>query len=399
MLSPLRVLVVVLFLLPLCAAGEEWQEISGDQRRLKKPMVPPPAIAPEDDIVESGIYVAGEGEITGAFGILFDEKLPLDSIITDLGWQNLSKLPAGLSYRGTVKPFNLPTCTIKPPAIPSVLRSKNVEYQVFLDFDDKPIWIVARMVPEIDKVILLLRRKYGEPVFQTETDMKFIKGSNQIRVSKQGSVGEINYLAFDSFNEYLEIRNRHLRKKYANPDRHLLNPEEMRIMVLTDEFMKLRQNLNRGFGINFDKRVGFLARPDQLVTFTPPEPMRGFEDGTYKIMVNPDLKPVSLRIEVEGTRPALTKQKWIVDHALDIAFGGFLKHTERHTVLSLQGNSISVLVRKDKLILSVIDSSENNKYNQRLKARQLEEELAIREQKRLVAMKKRQKEIDQEKGL
>ncbi|MBV1877369.1 MAG: hypothetical protein KUG79_06980 [Pseudomonadales bacterium] len=372
------------------AFAQEWQQIPSQQGRLK-PQPDKDQSAQQANKSPPTIYKSGEGALTGAFGIDFDLPLKAQYIKKHLGWVKVKKLPSKLVYFGTVKPFDLKSYLISPPIIPPLLREQNVEYQVYVDFAEKPLWIIARYIPNMDKVIDILTRKYGALGDLTSRKILFALGNRQIHIDRGGSRGTLTYLDMANFKQYLTIRNLKIRRKYNELERKYLNPRERLIMDLADQMVALRQDMKHAMGITFGQRVGFRASPDQYSLYNPAKPFTGMGKGTYRIMVNPKLIPISVHFELTGNEADLLNSKQLLDHALEIAFGGFLKRTPKHSVLSLQGNSIAVLIRKGRMRLTVVDSAENKAYSERLRDIELAAQLAE-------TIRQRKAEIKFEKG-
>ena len=157
-------LITVIF----CASAQEWQSIPEEQQRLERPAIDLPESSaepgqePESDtdldpdpdasvLVNSddGFYNQGKGQIDGAFGMLFTDPLPEELIKRNLGWVAVPKLPASLAYIGDVKPFDLPAYSVSSASIQKILGSARVRVTVYLDFDNRPLWIHAEAIPKI----------------------------------------------------------------------------------------------------------------------------------------------------------------------------------------------------------------------------------------------------------
>jgi len=323
--------------------------------------------------IKNGIYSPGMGEISGAFGIKFEDELPKSTIIRHLGWNEISSLPEGLTFTVVDTVLDLPTFHIKPPAIPGLFANKNIVYRAFLDFEGQPLWVQAKGIPNIKEVKTVLKRKYGEPDSESNQGILFYRGGKALHFSHKRNRGTLDYYDVDAFQKYLNRRQTSLSKKNKEHNRLRLSETEQKIFTIAEQLRLLRQSSGAVFGIDFKQRIGFLAKPDEYVDLVDPVPFKGITGGAYKIMVSPDLMPIILRYEVGGSKLEMRQLKVIFDQALKLEYGGFLKKTSKHSVISFRDISISVLIRSGKLSFSVLNSKENKLYNKRVKKKLLAE--------------------------
>jgi len=393
----------------------DWKDVPKGKKRLKSAeflnpvktesdpeAIKPVEVAPDDSSKEQrqkeldlkdGLYTSGMGEISGAFGIDFGEALPKSVIVKDLGWKEISNLPNSLSYI-VDKVLDIPTFHIKPPAIPRLLANKNIAYRAFLGFENQPLWLQAKSIPNIKEVIAVLKRKYGEPNSESNQQLVFKREGKVLYFSHKRNRGTLDYYDLVSFQDYLDRRKVSLRSKYKEPERLRLSQTEKNIFTVADQLEISRKLSGSIFGVDFDKRVGFLAKPDEYVTLAGAIPFKEFAGGTYKIMVSPDLMPIMLQYETNVSLSQIGKQKAIFDQALELVYGGFLKKTSKHTVITFRGISISVLIRSGKLSFTVLNNTENKLHNARVKTRRITEREA--EAARLKALADiRQKKLDE----
>ncbi|MFT4822058.1 MAG: hypothetical protein ACI9PN_002931 [Candidatus Azotimanducaceae bacterium] len=349
------------------SAAEDWQEIT--TTRLPSPVNPviKPAITPTDENAaapetDSEIISPREiAQINGAFGIEFDQ--PLDPGITRglPDWQAPPPLPAGLVYTHPSSTFLMSAVQVQPVALPVLLAGAEHQYRSYVDFNNKPVWVVAQIRRDMPEVIAILTRKYGEPTLLDNAQRQFSDGENIIRVSQKEQTGTLEYIHISGMEAYLQQRNMSLRDKYTATPRSGLTPEEAQIMSFADQFAVISRQEGPAFGLSFGRRVNFRATPGEAVAFVPPRPLRGLGDGDYSIVVSPKLLPMIASLKIKGTAVALSSQKKLLDDALRVIFGRFLKHTSQHSVISVQGMSMSVLQRGGVLTLSVHDSAESRR--------------------------------------
>ncbi|MFT4713491.1 MAG: hypothetical protein ACJAVI_000816 [Candidatus Azotimanducaceae bacterium] len=386
------------------AIAQEWEKIPGAELRLKKEEPPKPSVEPTvimPEIEDPNYYKQGEGNISGAFGILF--QLPLDPrfIKGRPGWLVPPKLPSKLSYYGVVKPFTMEAFVLAPPLVPGVLKSKGITFTAYTDFHNQPVWISANVKGKLDEIVPLLTRKYGEPEIDLIEGRSagysyYSDGSNLIRVSTK--MKSIDYFNLPAFSDYMKQRNRNLRKKFTDEDRSQLTQYEDSLMRIADQIAAKGTSLNSAYGIKFGDRISFLAKPDFPLAFDPPSPLSDLGEGTYTIIVSPDLQPISIRYEVAGSKLELSLYKGLVDRALKLNFGGFLKNTATHSVITVRGRSVSAMVRSGKFSLTFIHSKEQRMMREREKVIEDKIRAAADERKRLEAIEHRKKEIVEEEA-
>jgi hypothetical protein len=386
------------------AIAQEWEKIPDAELRLKnaeptKPSVEPALIITE--IEDTNFYKQGEGNITGAFGVLFQLPLAPGFVKSRPGWLVPPKLPSQLSYYGVITPFTMEAFILSPTILPGVLKSKGITFTAYTDFHNHPIWISANVKGKLDEIIPLLSRKYGEP----EIDLiegpslghsYYSDGSNLIRVSTK--MESIDYFDLPAFTNYMEQRNKSLRKKFVDEDRSQLTQYEQSLMRIADQIATKGASLNSAYGVKFGDRVSFLATPDSSLLFDAPLPLFDLGEGTYSIIVSPDLQPISIRYEVAGSALELSLYKGLVDRALKLNFGGFLKNTATHSVITVGGRSVSAMVRSGKFSLTFINSREQRMMREREKVIDDNIRAAEEERKRLDAIENRKKEIMEEEA-
>jgi len=406
---------LLLFVVSATLTAADWKDVPKGKNRLKSaelqnpartkddPEATKPVEVASDDAskkqrqkeldLKDGLYTSGMGEISGAFGINFGEVLPKSVIVKNLGWKELTSLPNSLSFIVVDRVLDMPTVHIKPPAIPRLLANKNIAYRAFLGFENQPLWLQAKSIPNIKEVKAVLKRKYGEPDSELNQQLVFKRQGKVLYFSHKRSRGTLDYYDLASFQDYLDRRKVGLRSKYEEPTRLRLSETEIKVFTVADQLEVSRKLSGSIFGVEFNKRVGFLANPDEYVTLASAVPFKEYTGGTYKIMVSPDLMPIMLRYEISLSHSEVNKQKAIFDQALELVYGGFLKKTSKHTVITFQGISISVLIRSGKLSFTVLNNAENKLYNTRVKVKRIAEREA--EAARLKALADiKQKKLD-----
>ncbi|MCB1644193.1 MAG: hypothetical protein KDI36_02005 [Pseudomonadales bacterium] len=365
----------------------EWEEIPETEYRIRAPV----ADKSTAQHLPPDVYQRGDGEITGAFGFEFGQ-LPDPAFITGRpGWIEPGELPEDFTYFGFEKPLKMNALQLVPPLVPVLFKGMTVSYRCFTDFHGYPVWIEAQTSHKLPDLVEILSRKYGKPTIQAPDILTFTDGTDLIRLDAGKGKTLLSYFDTEGLGNYLKARNLSLRRKYEG-ERGALTPSEQEILALADQLTNLRKNIDAGFGIPFKQRIHFRAKPDQYVPFDPPQPIKGLGAAVYKIMVSPDLIPIMIRMEIYGKEPYLQSRKVLLDQALDLAFGGFLKNSAMHTVVSLQGNSISVLIRGETLSLTLLDGYENKLANERSREREAE-------QRRQAQTAQRRTEIKAERGL
>jgi hypothetical protein len=432
-------IVLLLTILTLSIQAEQWQEVPLGMQRLKpspesKENSPPSTIPPAEDLEEdtpnktippsayldSSLYPLGEGEILGAFGISFTETLDNSLIISELGWRPVEKLPGGLKYKESDLALDFETFHIKPPSTPSLMSSKGITYTVTLDFDGKPLSIQAEGILNIKDIIPVLKRKYGEANTETTSQITFLRGNNALYIEVKRNRASLRYYNIAALGAYIKRREINLIEKYQSASRELITDTERRIFLLADQFLASRKTGGGSFGLSFQNRIGFLAKPDEYIALIGANALKGLTNGQYLVMVSPELMPITMRYEIKAPKSQLSHLKTILDHALLLTYGGFLKKTTHHSVIAFSGIAISVLIRSGKLSLSIVNSAENKLYNKRenkrllakqeaealrlkrladIKQKKLDKIASMKREKELaVARKQRKKEIKEETG-
>jgi len=342
--------------------AQEWQEIPDSAVRLEEASAvdtPKKQITEVPDLEDPSFYKKGEGTISGAFGILFGVPLDKDVVLSHPGWIEPPERPSQFAYYGVVKPFTMDVYLLQPPNIPKLLQAKGTRFRAYTNYRNHPIWISVNVGDNLDKVIPLLSRKYGAPTTDfvegiDSGNSYYSDGQNMIRVSAKQAV--IDYFDMFAFKDYMAQRNKSLRKKFLDSDRSRLTQYEQSLMRIADQIATQGTSFGSAFGIEFGKRVPFVAQPDSPRTFRAPVPFSDLGNGEHSITVSPDLHPISIRYEVEGSELELSLYKGLVDHALKLNFGGFLKNSANHTVISVGGRSVSAMIRAGKFSLTFIDA-------------------------------------------
>jgi hypothetical protein len=396
MLGPAHPLRVIRAVLPLALcwpllsfAEEDWQEITTTRLPpVVTPVEPTPAAteptglplvdagaktdaaqAPLDpdattapDLLDD-TTLPGNAQITGAFGIAFDLPLDRQLIKGPPEWLAPPPLPAGQIYKPSIatKPLLISAVQVQPAVLPTLLAEAKHEYRCYVDFDDKPLWIVAQISRDMTEIVAILTRRYGEPTPLDNGQQQFGESEKIIRVSQVDEAGTLEYIHVSGLAAYLEQRNMTLREKFTAVPRLGLNPEEAKILALADQIDVISRKEDPAFGLPFGRRVNFRATPGEAVPFVPPRPLLGLGDGDYSIVVSPRLMPMVASLKIKGSKAVLMNQKQLLDEALLVVFGRFLKHSSRHSVISVQGLSMSVLQRGDLLTLSVHDATESRR--------------------------------------
>ena len=384
--------------------AQEWEEIPATELRLKNeiPVEVKPEPEPEpSELQDPSFYQQGEGTISGAFGILFGTPLESNIISSRPGWHQPPNLPSQFAYYGVVKPFTMEVFGLKPPNVPAVLRDKKASFKAYTNYRNHPIWISASVKGKLEKIVPLLTRKYGEP----ETDLiegidsgytYYNDGINRIRVSSKNQV--IDYFDIPAFTDYMKQRNKSLRKKFLDEDRSRLTQYEQSLMRIADQIAMQGTSLGSAYGVEFGKRVSFLVKPDVPQSFDAPVKFSDLGKGTYSMVVSPDLQPISIRYEVPGSKLELGLYKGLIDHALKLNFGGFLKNSANHSVITVSGKSVSAMIRSGKFSLTFINTKEQKLLRAREQAIADKIRAAEQERKRLEAIEKRKKEIKDEEA-
>lgn len=403
--SLFRTLISVLFLLLAgeLAAQQEWQELKESDHRIK-PQSPKDQNTDIQTALPEGHYEVGQGQIDGAFGLVFGEPIKGIHIAQDLGWRKPKYLPAEPSYEGKLKPFTVQTLKLSPPLQPGVLEQQQTQYMAVVDFNNHPITIETSVFNKAGDVINVIQRKYGEPDTQSTQQMSYQRGDLSLHIDLlDQDRARLRYQSLNTYQAYMKERNRALRTKFHRKTDAGLSPDELSIIHLARQIETYREDRGMAFGLPFGKRIGFRAKPDQYVPFEAPQPLSTFTDGNYHIMVSPDLIPIALRYELTGTDAELAKRKGDIEAALELAFAGFIKQTPNHSVLSFGPNAYSLIVRNGSFKFTIHDRAENKKRNSREKLAQVAKAEAERERLRQLeiarqkqAIAERQKQIKEE---
>lgn len=396
MLSPFNPLRVIRAVLPLALcwpllsfAEEDWQEITttrlppvvtpvdatpaatestglplvdaGAETDAAQAPLDPDATAAPDALDDTTL--PGNAMIIGAFGMAFDLPLDPQLIKGSPEWLAPPPLPAGQNYKLSIatKPFLISAVQVQPAVLPKLLAEAKHEYRCYVDFDDKPLWIVAQISRDMTQIVAILTRRYGEPTPLDNGQQQFGEGEKIIRVSQVDEAGTLEYIHVSGLAAYLEQRNMTLRDKFTAVPRPGLTPAEAQILALADQIAVISRKQDPAFGLPFGRRVNFRATPGEAVPFVPPRPLQGLGDGDYSIVVSPRLLPMVASLKIKGSEAILMNQKQLLDEALLVVFGRFLKHSSKHSVISVQGMSMSVLQRGDLLTLSVHDATESGR--------------------------------------
>jgi hypothetical protein len=350
-----------------------------------------PDAAMASDVFED-TSLMGNALITGAFGMAFDLPLDPQLIQGSPKWLAPPPLPAGQIYKPSIanKPFLISAVQVQPAVLPTLLAEAKHEYRCYVDFDDKPFWIVAQINRDMTEIVAILTRRYGEPTALDNGQQQFGESEKIIRVSQVDEAGTLEYIHVSGLAAYLKQRNKTLRDKFTAVPRSGLTPDEVQILALTDQIAVISRKEDPAFGLPFGRRVNFRATPGEAVPFVPPRPLQGLGDGDYSIVVSPKLLPMVASLKIKGSKALLMNQKQLIDEALLVVFGRFLKHSSIHSVISVQGLSISVLQRGELLTLSVHDATESRRVHH---AERIQEHLAA---EKVAAARKRQAALDAE---
>lgn len=349
---------------------------------------------------EPEIYQTRQGKMAGAFGILFESPLQPEWIQKEVGWVKPPPLPEEIHYYGPYeyKQFRI---QLRPPDVPVLFKQMPVrfEYSAYVDFDRNPVWIRAetRFVScerRIAALLEILNRKY-EPSPSESGLHRFTDGTNLLQVACLGNRFSMDYFDLDGFDTYMKIRNLPLMTKI---DRYQL----AKLTQIETYIAEMARNLNPtdersialGFGIPFGKPYEGHYVPDQLSPFQPPNPLKAMAaySPVYEILVSPQGLPIRINSTIEVEESAVKQLKWELDEALQLIFGGFLKRSRLHTVVSSTDRMIAVRLTGDnRLSISFIDSTENKAASKRESQRQIVSK--AREADRI-----RRKQMKQEKG-
>lgn len=358
------------------AATEDWQELRAPRLAPVQPAAAEAKVATgipvgtavpvaDDALVTAAedsvttAYAPVEALIEGAFGITFGQVLEMSIVAGEPVWINAPTLPAGFSYAGEIKPLAMLAYAVAPPQLPVLLTAGAHTYECYVDATRQPFWVRAGIVGQMAEILAILTRKYGAPEVLADGRQRFDGGANFILASTvDNATGTLDYVFAAGLKAYLGAHNKSLRHLHRDADRSQLTPGEQQVIGLADQFTRIRKKDKPAFGLPFSQRVGFRASPGEAVAFEPPLPIEGLGPGDYSVTVSSRLWPTSTSFSQVGSGAKLAETKALIDQALLLAFGGFLKQTSKHSVISLQGVSISVLIRDGRLTLSVHDSLE-----------------------------------------
>lgn len=337
-----------------------------------------------------GVYDYRRTPIVGAFGLSFGQTFDDAIIAKRLGWMS-TEAPAGWDYRGKV-PFRMDTYLVRPMGLPRLLNGLPGRYLVRTDFEGHPIWITATLTlpaARLKEIRSVLQRMY-----QTE-DQHYTDGTHQIVLETTGDVTRLMYFDVPGLTAYMDRRNVTLLEKYKEAAGGWgLSMTENQILSVARSFRSLRPDFEAVYGFSFLTQVAAADAPppDEFHTFTVPRPlpMPWQNRVRYELMVSPDRLPINLRLNVNGSKPQLAYEKWVIEEALMLVFRGFLKRTENHTVLLMGGNSVSVALRDGELFVSVINGHQNRLALARDDERRAAEALAARIARRREEMKEEQ---------
>lgn len=389
------ILAVLLSWLCQPAWSSEWQTLKEGSHRIEAPKSNREAVEKPTEVpLPDGHYAPGQGDIDGAFGILFGAVIESEHIDKSMGWLEPDQLPENLTYRGLVKPFTIEHLQVKPPVQPAQLKAQNVVYTAKVDFDLKPVAIATSAFKDAQDIIAIIKRKYGEPDMVEGDQSTYIRGDRRLHIfSKHESSAALLYEDLGTFGEYLTERNRSLKRKFRNREFNRLTPTELEVVDLAQQLATFRQGSGEAFGLEFGKRVGFKAAPDEFVEFDAPKPLQAFNSADYKIMVSPDLMPIAIRFQQQGASDQLAMTKARIELAMELAFAGFVKQTPHHTVLSFNQHAYSLLIRNGQFNFTIHDRAENKARNDRVKAARIAAAEAKKEQERLAELARQRQEI------
>lgn len=398
---------VCVFTFPQLVVAAEWQTLRDGSHRIEaekdsKEQAPKPTTVP----LPENHYEPGQGDIDGAFGFLFGETIEAPHIIKSLGWQTPERLPTDLKYRGLVQPLTVEKLQLNPPLAPPPLAEQKVDFWAFVDFEQKPMAIGTSAFGKAEEIIEIIKRKYGEPDETEAGRSTYIRGDYRLHIySKHPSSASLVYEDVERYRVYLVERNKSLKRKFRKREFSRLSPTEEIVVDIAKQLVTFRQGEGKAFGLEFGKRVGFKAAPDDFVDFPSPEPLMSLGGGEYKVMVSPDLMPIAIRYQKKGAEEDLNTTKQLVELAMELAFAGFLKQTPNHTVLSFNEHAYSLLIRNGQLNFTIHDRDENSARNDRVKQAKVAAAEARKEKERLAELERqrqaiaaRQKQINEEKA-
>ena len=369
--------------------GSEWQTLREGTHRITAPesSEPEPEKMTEVPLPE-GHYDPGQGDIDGAFGVSFGAPIDKSWVSKRQGWTTPPSLPADLAYRGLVQPL-IENVLIAPPVEPPQLAAEEVHYSVYLDFDGLPMSISTSAFKDAEPIIEIIARKYGEPDELMASDPPIsgeITGYTSIqntslalswstRMSRL--TGAILRNATEPETEIQESRTRSSRAKRKRGCR--LQPNSPRSV-----------RRGRRFGLEFGRRVGFRAEPDEFVPFDAPTPLTSFDSGQYKIMVIRILCRLPCAITTgQSKKLAATKRlswQWIWPLP---AFSNRRLAIRCHSLT----NTPTLCIRNGQFNFTVHDRAENSAHNDRVKEAKIAAAEAKKERKRLAELERQRQEI------
>jgi hypothetical protein len=305
-----------------------------------------------------GAAAAADQPITGAFGLSFDEPVPLEVLGASIGDPPYSIPPGNLDQQVPPAAPGMPSdwFLFIPLARPELLTGDDVSFMVLRDSDDQPVRILAEHAnPEcIDDVLWLTRslaRKYDAPddPFGAQRtgfrqSARFVHEQTQVDVSC-GPRLLIEYTDGAGYRRWL--KERAVRLAAHEAELEALAVEQARLeaqrrrefadlMTAGDRFM-----LHGALGIRFGEPVDpalfdsadFL--PDAPLPATLPDLPEALADGSFTLTVGPDRIPV----QVAGEFADADAQKFeVLAAALRAKYGPPMKDSARHKIHKVNGD-------------------------------------------------------------
>lgn len=330
--------------------------------------------------LEAPIYQIHQGKMEGAFGIQFKTPLQPDWILQEVGWIVTPPLANEIHYYGPYE-YEQFTYRLSPPDIPRLLKKLAIalHYSTYVDFDQIPIRIraEAKLISchkRIEELLQVLQRKYQ--TLAAENDLhRFSDGSNLLQVSCSGDSFYMDYFDLDAFETYLKYRNLPLMTKIKHHEIGKLTRFERYIADTARNLSPVAgRSIIAGFGISFAQPYEGHYVADQFTPFEPPNPLARFaaHSPIYEILISPKGLPIRINSKIQLPESAVKQLKWELDEVLHLLFGGFLKKTRRHTVVSSSERMIAMRLSGDNwLSISFIDGVENKAANKREKQRRI----------------------------